>query len=376
LEERVTCLLPHRGERDARRFSKKKEHNTQSKMDAVSLALCRIKQHAGLVDAVGEELKTGGGRPATVSYTRRHTVDATAISTPTSLLPWLLSELALHGYTFLGLLLVLIGFLYLSYDLLGKPGGILRLFLVVFTHLAVSLFVLAACAPLMLFLSRQALGPTNAPVALRAFGQQFADTIVYTLMVAVLQGTLIALPPPRRPVKRVAWRDAAIGLLFGVVFFCIDEFLVFHTALIDVPDILLDGFFFVCLGVVGAGFWSRYGQSLRSLPRQEGSLPSVFALTDFIRGLLFWYIVGVLSILLWVVLYLRVYHIAENFLFYLVDLLIGIAAAGLVCGSSQYITWRVYRLDEKQLGIIGALVTLLGFALGLIEPLVLFLRTP
>jgi hypothetical protein len=98
-------------------------------------------------------------------------------------------------------------------------------------------------------------------------------------------------------------------------------------------------------------------------------------LTDFIRSLLFWYIVGGLSIILWAVLYILQFGLTEDLLFYFVDLFIGAAPASLVCGSSQYITWKVNRLGEKQLGVIGAIMTILGFSIGLIEPLVLFLTT-
>ena len=56
----------------------------------------------------------------------------------------------------------------------------------------------------------------------------------------------------------------------------------------------------------------------------------------------------------------------------MLSILIGVAPASLVCGSSQYITWKVHRLGEKQLGVIGAIISLFGLSLVLIEPLVLF----
>ena len=57
---------------------------------------------------------------------RKAQMDGTAKGIITFILPWFLSEHTLHGITFLGLLLVLSGFLYLSYDLLGKPHEIGR----------------------------------------------------------------------------------------------------------------------------------------------------------------------------------------------------------------------------------------------------------
>lgn len=113
----------------------------------------------------------------------------------------------------------------------------------------------------------------------------------------------------------------------------------------------------------------------RITQRKDEQLPSFFSLTDFIRALLFWYIVGGLSIIFWAALYILRFGLTEDLLFYVVDLFIGAAPASLVCGSSQYITWKVHRLGEKQLGVIGAIISLCGLSFVLIEPLVLFLTT-
>jgi cytochrome b561 len=323
-------------------------------------------------------------------------MEGTANGTITFILSWFLSEHTLHGITFLSLLLVLLGFLYLSYDLLGKPQGILNSILIVFTHLAVSILVLLVLAPLMLFLFQQVLRATHAPPHLVDPGQQIGDIIVYTLMIGVLQGALVAVPDQGRPVERFRWRDSLIGFIFALIFFSVDEFLVFHTPINDWIDVLLDLLFFVFMGVVGAGFWRRYGKSPHNLTfssvteeegatrhvdkvlrGKDGPLPALFSFTDFIRGVVFWYIVGGLSIILWSVLYVHTWGLnrSGDLLFYLVDFLIGAAPASLVCGSSQYITWKVHRLGDKQLGVIGACVTIFGGLLGLLEPLVLFLTT-
>jgi hypothetical protein len=285
----------------------------------------------------------------------------------------------------------LLGFLYLSYDLLGKPRGILNWLLILLTHLVVCILVLAVLAPPILFLFQQALQATHTPANMVDPTDQIGDIVVYTLMIAVLQGTLLAFPPAGRLSKRVEWRDALIGLIFAVVFFSIDEYGVFHTAINDVsviPDFLL----FVCIGSVGAGLWRAYSQAPDPLTRSAGSVeeertppaqkrmqeqgepvPAFFSFADFIRGLLFWYLVVVGSTLLWTGLYLLHYGFTEHLLFYVVDLLIGAAPASLVCGTSQYITWKVQHLGETQLGVIGAIMTMIGIALGLIEPLVLLL---
>ena len=323
-------------------------------------------------------------------------MDTVAQGTSTSLLGEFLSEHILSGITFLGHSLVLLGFFYLSYDLLGKPRGILKGLLILFTHFVVSILVLAIFAPAMLFLFQQALRATHLPPNLVDPSEQIGDIIVYTLMIGILQGTLIAFPNQSMTGKRFLWRDGLIGFLFALVFFCIDEYIVWHTPInnvnnlnFEIPDLL----FYVFLGVVGAGFWRRYGQSPhltlsevseeeealqhadRSMQRKDEALHSFFSLTDFIRALLFWYIVGGVSIILWAVLYILQFGLTGDLLFYVVDLFIGAAPASLVCGSSQYLTWKVHRLGEKQLGVIGAIMTILGFSLGLIEPLVLFLTT-
>jgi len=326
-------------------------------------------------------------------------LDVAAIGTANSLFQLFLSEHILNGITFLGHSLVLLGFLYLSYDLLGKPRGILKGLLILFTHFVVSILVLAIFAPAMLFLFQQTLRATHLPpnIVDPTYSQQIGDIIVYTLMIVILQGTLIAFPNHSRTVKRFLWRDGLIGFLFALVFFSIDEYVVFHTPINAINDLsfeIPDFLFYVLLGVAGAGFWRRYGQSPhltlsdvseeeealqpadRIMQRKDEPLPSFFSLKDFIRALLFWYIVGGLSIILWAVLYILQFGLTQDLLFYFVDLLIGAAPASLVCGSSQYITWKVHHLGEKQLGIIGAISSLFGLSFVLIEPLVLFLTKP
>ena len=325
-------------------------------------------------------------------------MDVAAKGTANSLFQWFLSEHILNGITFLGHSFVLLGFLYLSYDLLGKPRGILKGLLILFTHFVVSILVLAIFAPAMLFLFQQTLRATHLPPNIVDPSQQIGDIIVYTLMIGILQGTLIAFPTHSRTVKRFLWRDGLIGFLFALVFFSIDEYVVFHTPINAINDLsfeIPDFLFYVLLGVAGAGFWRRYGQSPhltlsdvseeeealqpadRIMQRKAEPLPSFFSWTDFIRAMLFWYLVGGLSIILYSVLYILLFpSFTEDLLFYVVDFLIGAAPASLVCGSSQYITWKVHHLGEKQLGVIGAIISLFGLSFVLIEPLVLFLTKP
>jgi hypothetical protein len=316
------------------------------------------------------------------------------IEVSVSLLPWFFSEQMLHGFTFLGILLTMLGFLYLSYDLLGKPRGILNWLLILFTHLVVSIWGLAVFAPPILFLFAQVLRETHIPSNSVDPLAQIGDIVVYTLMIAALQATLVAFPPPARVSKRWQWRDCLIGFIFALVFFSIDEYAIFQTPINDVIDVIPDVLLFILIGAVGAGVWRRYG--LRShylalsyaakeggaIHHMDGIAPGkdethrLFSFSDFIRGLLFWYIVVGLSTIIWIFLYIRWYGFTKEILFYLVDLFVGAAPASLIGGSSLYITWKVGRLGERQLGIIGAGLSLIGFLLGLIEPLVLFLTMP
>jgi hypothetical protein len=144
------------------------------------------------------------------------------------------------------------------------------------------------------------------------------------------------------------------------------------------------------MGAVGGGVWRRYGLRSHSLAlppasKEGGAIHHVnvtpggdetrppFSFSDFIRGLLFWYIVVGLSTIIWIVLYIRWYGFTKDILFYLVDLFVGAAPASLIGGGSLYITWKVGRLGERQLGVIGVGLSLIGFLLSLIEPLALFL---
>src|SRR5947199_5049040 len=180
-------------------------------------------------------------------------MDIVAQGTSTSLFQLFLSEHLLYGLTFLGHSLVLAGFLYLSYDLLGKPRGILNGLLILFTHLVVSILVLAIFAPAMLFLFQQILRVTHLPPNIVGPNEQIGEIIVYTLMIGILQGTLIAFPSHSRISKRFLWRDALIGFLFAVVFFSIDEYVVFHVPISNVNYEIPDFLFYVLMGVAGSG---------------------------------------------------------------------------------------------------------------------------
>lgn len=304
---------------------------------------------------------------------------------------WFFSEQMLHGLTFLGILLTMLGFLYLSYDLLGKPRGLLDWLLILFTHLVVGIWGLAVFAPPMLFLFAQVLRETHIPSTSVDPLTQIGDMIVYTLMIAALQGTLVAFPSSSREINRWQWRDCLIGGIFALVFFGIDEYAIFQTPINDVIEVIPDVVLFLLMGSVGGGMWRRYGlrsHSLalssaskegRAIHHADGIAPGedetrhLFSFSDFIRGLLFWYIVVGLSTTIWIVLYIRWYGFTKDILFYLVDLFVGAAPASLIGGGSLYITWKVGSLGERQLGIIGVGLSLIGFLLSLIEPLVLFL---
>lgn len=298
-------------------------------------------------------------------------MDVAAIGTANSFIQWVPSEHVLSGITFLGHSFVLLGFLYLSYDLLSRPQGILRWLLIVFTHIVVSIVALLVFAPPLLFLFQQILKATNIPLNVVDPTDQIGDIIIFTLMIGVLQGIFIASPHPGSTGKRFLWRDCFIGFVFALVFFSIDEYAIFHTPITDVMTAFPDFLQFVFIGAIGGGFWYRYGQGSHHRDLSDVPSPSFFSFADFSKGFLFWYIIIGLSTILWTATTFWLFGL-ETWYFYLVDLFIGAAPASLICGSSQYITWKVHHLGEKQLGIIGAILTLFGLSLVLIEPLVLF----
>ncbi len=317
-------------------------------------------------------------------------MDVAAIGTANSLFQWFLSERILSGITFLGHSLVLLGFLYLSYDLLARPKGILQWLLIVITHIVVSIVALLVFAPPLLLLFQQILRATNIPLSVVDPTDQIGDIIIFTLMIGVLQGIFMASPHPGSTVKRFLWRDCLIGFVLALVFFSIDEYVIFHTPIEDVRTALPDFLQFVFIGAIGGGFWYRYGQrsphlDLSHVPEERRTNhvqeivqgkdepdPSFFSFADFGRGFLFWYIIIALSTILWTAATLWLFGL-ESWYFYLVDLFIGAAPASLICGSSQYITWKVHRLGERQLGVIGVIISLIGLSLVLVEPLVLLL---
>src|SRR5438874_7726779 len=223
---------------------------------------------------------------------------------------WLLSEHILHCITFLGHSLVLLGFLYLSYDLLARPRGILRWLLIVLTHIVVSIVALLVFAPPLLFLFQQILRAMNIPLSVVDPTEQIGDIIIFTLMIGVLQGIFIASPHPGSTVKKFLWRDCLIGFVFALVFFSIDEYAIFHTPIEDVRTAFPDFLQFVFIGAIGGGFWYRYGQGSHHLDlsrvieeeRKTSHVheivqgkdepgPSFYSFADLSKGFLFWYII-------------------------------------------------------------------------------------
>jgi hypothetical protein len=208
---------------------------------------------------------------------------------------------------------------------------------------------------------------------------------------------LIAFPHESETEKRFLWRNCLIGLLFALVFFGIGEYVILHTPLNDVISVIPNFLRFVFIGAVGGGLWHRYGVSIHSLDLsliaeeewqtfhvyeimqgKDEPVSPFFSFADFFKALLFWGIILSLATMLWIVAnILLLFGLTGGiWSFYLGDLFIAVAPASLICGSSQYMTWKVHLLGEKQLGVIGAILTLFGFSLGFIEPLILYLTHP
>jgi hypothetical protein len=215
---------------------------------------------------------------------------------------------------------VCLGFLYLSYDLLDKPRGILRWLLIVFTHVGVGIVALLVVAPPLLFLLQEIRRAINRPPNIGNPGDELATIILFTLMIAVLQGMLIAFPHESETEKRFLWRNCLIGLLFALVFFGIGEYVILHTPLNDVISVIPNFLRFVFIGAVGGGLWHRYGVSIHSLDLsliaeeewqtfhvyeimqgKDEPVSPFFSFADFFKALLFWGIILSLATMLWIV---------------------------------------------------------------------------
>ena len=157
-----------------------------------------------------------------------------------------------------------------------------------------------------------------------------------------------------------------------------------HDAYLSIPDLLQ----IIVLGALGSGFWRRYSHPNKS-PRLSDedwksyhayevlfgyANPSArFSFTDFLQGLLYWLFFGLLSIIVWAI---AAYGVKSNpdWISYQLDAIFGIASISVTCGISRHMTWELLFMPEKRLGIIGAIITIIGFVLGFIEPLLLFAR--
>lgn len=306
---------------------------------------------------------------------------------------WLLSNEVdhwLHLFTFVSLFLIAIGFFYVSYEVLSKPQGVLRGVLIIITHVGLSIFTsVVLIIPLVAFFTWIHIYPEMCTVD--ALGQNLKaqepqlilDVVVFTMMIGSLQGVLTARFFSHRDFndnkKIFLWTDFFIGLVFALVFYFIDDYIVFptctlHDAFLTVPDLVQ----FIIIGAFGSGFWRWLSHENSEGPHTEilsnnANPHAPFSRTDFVRGLFHWLIFGWLSILFWLITSYLVQSSSLWFSFQL-DALIGIAAISPTCGISRNVTWKLLHMPGKRLGVIGAIVTIIGFLLGFIEPLLLFVK--
>jgi hypothetical protein len=263
----------------------------------------------------------------------------------------------------IGLVLGIVGGLFFTYDLLGRPGGPLRWSLRLLVPASVGLLILAVPATTIVALLGQ-MGTPNGTNAILVFAF-FGVTI----------GSMNALfvSAPGAEVKRrwpLSARDALLGFAVTVVYAVILE--VLSAALtgpssdpigeaIDIAGIALGG------GIV-ASFWRVIN---RSQPTTSAR-PRLFSGRGFLIGMLTGVSFLTLAIFLAFYVFARTGGSDNPIIALIVSLLFGLVLGalpgGLSGGFSRYAFWWANNLPDRGLEVIGILLVLLAFAAQTVQP--------
>src|SRR5205807_8861260 len=125
-----------------------------------------------------------------------------------------LPPIVLDSILLIGVLMVIVGALYLAYDLLGRQHGPLQWLTLLITCGLVSTLVLGVAAPTILFFF------------------EYRFDLAFTLQAMLIGGvmgvftaTLIDLLPAQARPSLVSWRGSGIGLGLGLLIFFVTFFL-------------------------------------------------------------------------------------------------------------------------------------------------------
>jgi len=248
-----------------------------------------------------------------------------------------------------GLILGVLGSLYLSYDLFGREGGPLRWAVRVVTPSLISVAGLSV-AGAALYFTYYGWNPRLL--------QGAALYAIAGLLIGVFNGLYIE-PTPLAPGEGLrAVRNALVG---GALAFWMG---VAAAAILSLPyeALLLEGVVIGLIGAVAAGVWRVMNYNPSATPDRTPRFST--------RG----FVSGFLSALLLMFAFALITNLAAGTPLGRGALgatragALGAIAGGLTGGISQYVYWKALKLPSTYLGGIGGLFTLLGFAVQVVQP--------
>ncbi len=300
----------------------------------------------------------------------------------------------LDSINFSGVFLGVLGFFYVTYEFFGRRQ--LKWFIRVITPGLIGALILFpagvleqaySCAPRLIYTY------SCAPLELMLRGGA-----VYALvggMIGIFNGIFIDWPhSPKKP-PLFSWKGCLIGLVIAFFIWFVSA-LVFgglgHASAIGFPAIaFIEGGILAPTGGVAGGFWRfiNWEPSPSSEKAYSSEKPPLFSWKGCLIGLISAFLFGFVSAFLVniipdTILVLRGDPRAGDYGIDLAKSLKGaltaaafIGPAGAITGGiSRFIFWRANELDDGKLGGIGAILTLFGFLIQLLLPLVSILDIP
>jgi len=278
----------------------------------------------------------------------------------------------------LGLMLGVLGTLFLTYDLLGRRNGPLRWFLRVVVPSLVGLFV----SGLLLL---------GVNMGLTAAGQALpVGRLVYWAITGVVIGAFngFFVDSPEIPAQRrfaFSVKDAFVGALVTFTLYAIAS--AFDTMGNYITRVFPYGLYVALAGWLVAGFWRRLNRN-RS---DTGVRPSWFSWKGFLIGAFAGWVLLVLFLVPDLIIFalnpppgvlpdstparIALFVVFGVFLV-LIALILGGPAGAVVGGFSRYMFWWANSLPERGMQIIGVTLILVAFVAQTVEPVTGLLDIP
>lgn len=277
----------------------------------------------------------------------------------------------LNGANLAGLILGILGSLFFAYDLMGRPGGLLRRLLQIGVPGLIGFIVLGSIAWLIGFLVAQA-DPSFTSSSVALFGLTFA---ALGASIGTFNGLFV--DAPGAVVKRrfaYSLRDALTGfaaLLFYVALVLALWGLAFQIPLteVTVPVNVVPVLVMAGVGGVIAGFWRAINRSRNP----SASRPRLFSGKGLLIGMgtgLILSFVALLALLESTALVESTGAVDATTIIGLliVALVTGLPGGGITGGFSRYIFWWANALPPRELEIIGVFFILLAFVAQAVQP--------